>query len=207
MSSTKALLLGIAAALAAIAGLVAAQYMLVPKTIEMASGTLLQKPRPIADFQLADTSGAPFDKARLQGHWSLVFTGFTYCPDVCPTTMGLIKTLKSRLDAQQRPLQVVFVSIDPERDTPEQLQRYVAYFDPGFVGVTGPNEQLDKLMASLSLVYAKVPGDSPQTYTMDHSAALVLVNPQGEVAGYFLPPLKPDALAADLERVLPVAAS
>jgi len=202
MTPAKAITLGVAAALAALAGLVVAQLMLTPKDIEIASGTLLKQPRAIEAFQLSDTAGAPFDNARLQGHWSLVFAGFTYCPDVCPSTLAMLKGLKGKLDAAQTPLQVVFVSVDPQRDTPDKLDRYVHYFSPEFVGITGSEAELEKLARSMSLVFAKVPGSTPDSYTMDHSAALVLINPQAQVAGYFLPPHHVDALSADLQRVI-----
>ncbi len=207
MSSSKSLLLGVIAALAAIAGLVVAQFALAPKTVQIDSGTLLKSPRPIEDFKLVDSAGQGFDKSRLEGHWSLVFTGFTYCPDVCPNTLALLKSVKSQLDAAQVPMQVVFVSVDPERDTPEKLGLYAHYFDPTFIGATGPTAELDKLMRNLSLVYAKVPGDKPDSYTMDHSAALVLVNPQAQVTGYFLPPHRVDALARDLQKIAGTSAS
>lgn len=200
MSASKTVVFGAVAAVAAVAGLVVAQLLMQPSRIR--SGTLLQQPRAIEAFELSDTRGAPFTKAQLQGRWSLVFAGFTHCPDVCPNTLAVLKTVKARLDAQQRDLQVVFVSVDPERDTAQKLDQYVHYFDPAFVGATGPNEELDKLARSLSLVYAKVPGDAPAGYTLDHSAALVLINPQAQVAAYFMPPHRVDTLSADLAGIV-----
>lgn len=200
MSASKTVVFGAVAAVAAVAGLVVAQLLMQPSRIR--SGTLLQQPRAIEAFELSDTRGAPFTKAQLQGRWSLVFAGFTHCPDVCPNTLAVLKTVKARLDAQQRDLQVVFVSVDPERDTAQKLGQYVHYFDPAFVGATGPNEELDKLARSLSLVYAKVPGDAPAGYTLDHSAALVLINPQAQVAAYFMPPHRVDTLSADLAGIV-----
>jgi protein SCO1/2 len=202
MSPTKAISIGVIAALAALGGLLVATTMGGPKNIEIQSGTLLKQPRLIEPFQLADSSGAPFDNARLQGHWSLVFAGFTFCPDVCPTTLATLKTLKSKLDAAQAPVQVVFLSVDPERDTLPILDKYVHYFSPDFIGATGPDAELEKFARSLSLVYAKVPGATADSYTMDHSAALVLINPQAQVAGYFLPPHQVDQLSADLQSVI-----
>jgi protein SCO1/2 len=99
-------------------------------------------------------------------------------------------------------VQFVFLSVDPERDTPESLERYVHYFNPRFRGITGPNAELDRLQPQLGFVYVKVPGPSPESYTMDHSAALILINPQAQVAGYFTPPLRADALAQDLSTVI-----
>jgi protein SCO1/2 len=202
MTPVKALTLGVVGAIAAIAGLVVAQFAFQPKNTRIESGTLLQQPRAIGDFALSDTAGAPFTKAQFENRWSLVFAGFTYCPDICPNTLALLKSVKKELDAGGHPVQVVFVSVDPERDSAAKLDQYVHYFDPAFVGATGSNEELDKLMRSLSLIYAKVPGATPESYTMDHSAALVLVNPQAQVAGYFLPPHRPQALSADLARVV-----
>lgn len=202
MSPAKSLTLGVFAALAAIAGLVAAQYWSTAKNPQLETGTLLREPRAIADFQLKDSSGAVFDRSRFVGHWSLVFVGFTYCPDVCPSTLGVLKSLHARLEAEKLPLQTVFVSVDPERDSLEKLGRYVHYFDPAFIGATGSTAQLDVLTQSLSLVYAKVPGSSPTDYTLDHSAALVLINPDAQVAAYFLPPHRLDAMTKDLAGLL-----
>lgn len=202
MKPTKAIIIGVVAALAALAGLVVAQLMLTDRGIKVSSGTLLKQPRSIEAFTLRDTSGAPFDNSRLAGQWSLVFAGFTFCPDVCPNTLGVLKSLKAKLDEAQAPLQVVFVSVDPERDSLDRLGTYVHYFDPRFVGVTGAVAELEKLARSMSLVFAKVPGTTPDSYTMDHSSALVLINPQGQVFGYFLPPHRLDALAADLVSLI-----
>lgn len=201
-SSTQSVLFGVVAALAAVAGLVVAQLHFGSKTPSIESGTLLSKPRPIAEFQLVDSAGHPFGRSRLEGQWTLIFTGFTYCPDVCPNTLAVLKGVKARLDEAKVPLQVVFVSVDPERDTGERLGLYTHYFNPDFIGATGNRDNLDSLTRSLSLIYAKVPGTTPDSYTMDHSAALVLVNPQAEVAGYFLPPHRPEALVRDLENVV-----
>jgi protein SCO1/2 len=198
MKPSKAILIGVFGALAALAGLVAAQLMLSSSGVKLGSGTLLKQPRTVEAFTLRDTSGAPFDNRRLSGQWSLVFAGFTFCPDVCPNTLGLLKSLNAKLDEAQAPLQVVFVSVDPERDSLDRLDTYVHYFDPRFVGVTGEVTELEKLARSMSLVFAKVPGATPDSYTMDHSSALVLINPQGQVVGYFLPPHRLDALTADL---------
>ena len=202
MSPAKAISIGVVAALAALAGLVVATLMSGSKNIELETGTLLKQPRAIEAFALKDSSGALFDNARLTGHWTLVFAGFTYCPDVCPSTLAMLKGLKPQLDAANTPVQVVFLSVDPQRDTPAVLDRYVHYFSPAFVGVTGSDDELEKLARSLSLVYAKVPGDTPESYTMDHSAALVLINPDAQVTAYFLPPHRVNELAADLQRVV-----
>ncbi len=194
--------LGVFAALAAVAGVIVAAFVFAPKTISVQSGTLLQQPRPIADFTLQGIGGQPFTRQSFEGHWSLVFTGFTHCPDVCPNTLALLKALTAKLEAASVPLQIVFISIDPERDKPKNLATYVRYFDSDFIAATGPNAELDKLARSIGFVYAKVPGATPESYTMDHSSALILINPQGQVAGYFSPPLNVEALAADFTGII-----
>ncbi len=168
----------------------------------ISSGTLLQNPRTLPSFTLTDEKGQPFTQQNLLGHWTLMFPGFTYCPDVCPTTLGLLKTVQAQLGDQASKLQVVLFSIDPQRDTPEVLQRYVSFFSPGFKGVTTPEPGLQQLAAALGVAYIKVPGDVEGDYTMDHSSALVLLNPQGQLAGYFTPPFQVDALVKDLNSLL-----
>lgn len=169
---------------------------------EIASGTLLREPRPVAPFALADQDGKPWGNAQLEGHWTVLFPGFTHCPDVCPTTLGLMKQLGARLRAGGGSVEFVFLSVDPERDTPAQLKAYVNHFDPAIRGVTGPREQIDALCAALGLAYLKIPGATDTDYTIDHTAALVLLDPRGRVAGYFQAPHKLDTLAADLAGIV-----
>ena len=187
------------AALAALGlGIFAASRIYAPAGPRLQSGTLLREPRPVAAFALVDHEKHPYSNAQLRDHWTLLFAGFTHCPDVCPTTLGVMKQLAQREPA----LDYVFLSVDPERDTPERLKTYVAYFGPAIRGVSGSREQLDALCASLGLAYLKIPGASDAEYTVDHTAALVLLDPRGRVAGYFQPPHKLDTLAADLAGIV-----
>ena len=103
--------------------------------LALRAGTALPEPRALPDFALVDQAGRPFGRARFEGRWSLLFTGFTHCPDVCPTTLALMAELRRRVARDD--LQFVFVSVDPERDTPEVVARYLAHFDPALVGATG----------------------------------------------------------------------
>ncbi|MEQ1438181.1 SCO family protein [Fontimonas sp. SYSU GA230001] len=195
------------AALAAIAGLLAAVLLRAPASrAPIESGTLLQAPRALPDFALLDENAQPFTNRQLEGRWTLIFPGFTYCPDVCPTTLGLLKNVEAQLGDKAQKLQIVLFSVDPERDTPETLNRYVHHFSPRFKGATTAEPALKTLAQALGVAYVKVPGESPvdgaDNYTMDHSAALVLINPRGELAGYFTPPLRVDSLVRDLARIL-----
>ena len=144
------------------------------------------------------SSGRPFGPAALENRWSLVFTGFTHCPDLCPTTLAFLASLRSQIPG--RTLQIVFVSVDPERDTPEAIASYLAHFDPGFVGVTGARADIERFTKALGVAQVRNPGVGGE-YTVDHSAALVLIDPKVRVAGYFLPPHDERALAADLARL------
>ena len=192
-----------AAALCALGlGVFAGQRLLAPRqTTPLQSGILLAEPRAVAPFTLTDQDGQPYAPAQLQGHWTLLFAGFTHCPDVCPTTLALMAQLRGRLPAAA-PLELLVLSVDPERDTPDRLKTYTAHFGGAVRGVTGPTAQLEAFCANLGLAFLKVPGASPGEYTMDHSTALVLFDPSGRIAGYFQAPHKLDTLAADLAGIV-----
>jgi protein SCO1/2 len=193
-----------AAAVAALAlGIFSASRLLAPRAApQLASGTLLTQPRAIAPFALTDHDGAPYTQQQLQGRWTLLFAGFTHCPDVCPTTLALMGQLRGQLAAGPERLGLVFLSVDPERDTPARLKAYVDHFGAAIRGVTGPGPALDAFCASLGLAYVKVPGSGAGDYTVDHSAALVLLDPQGRIAAYFQAPHRLDTLAADLSGIV-----
>ncbi len=204
MTPLKSLAMALVAASALGLGVwIASKWYAAAGPVALESGVLLPSPRPIAGFTLTDQDGRAFTNAQLQDRWSLLFAGFTHCPDVCPNTLHIMKLLEQRLQTGNRALNLVFVSVDPERDTPQLLQTYVRYFSPHLTGATGPAEELDRLCASLAIAYLKVPGATPGDYTMDHSTALVLINPQGRVAGYFQAPHKLDSIATDLARIIP----
>ena len=196
-------LLGLAAAIAALIGMAVGVIVLRPGTVmQLSSGSLLQTPKSIADFTLRGDDGKPFTKTDLDGHWTLIFTGYTFCPDVCPTTLADLKASVAKLGSDAARLRVLFISVDPERDTPERLAHYVHYFNPDFRAATADVAVLEKLGIELGFVFAKVPGATSDSYLMDHSAALILMNPHAELAGYLTPPFKPDAIAADLRPLM-----
>lgn len=167
----------------------------------IASGVLLDAPRTINDFTLLNANGGNFTRADLLGHWTVLFPGYTYCPDVCPTTLVTFKSIASQLGADASKVRFLFISVDPDRDTPARLAQYVHYFSPDFEAATGPDAELQKLGADLGFVYQKVPGSTPGTYLMDHSAALILINPQAQLVGYIMPPFKAETVSADLRSL------
>ena len=150
---------------------------------------LLETPRDFGELHLLDHHGDAFTRERLQGKWSLIFFGFTYCPDICPTTMSFLNELTGQLEGTEaEDTQVVMVSVDPARDTVEQLATYVPYFNPDFTGVTGEFLDIHRFATALNTPFRKVMGDG-EDYQVDHSANVVLINPRGDYHGFFRAPL------------------
>ena len=141
-------------------------------------------PIPIAPFSLKDQRGNNFSNEDLKGRWSLLFIGYTSCPDVCPTTMGKLTSAYASLN-QESDLQVIFMSVDPERDSTAKLDSYMNFFNPEFIAVTGEHKQLFPVTRSLGFVYAMV-GEGAD-YQVDHSASFALVSPQGEKVAIIKP--------------------
>ncbi len=168
--------------------------------VALRSGTAMPQRVPLGEFVLLDQHARPLTRSVFERRWTVVFAGFTNCPDVCPTTLVTLAGLRARLQ-QRTELQVVFLSVDPERDTPALLTQYLAHFDPAIIGATGAKQQLDRICADLGLAYLRNPGVAGE-YTVDHSAALVLVDPQARIAAYFRPPFDVDALAADITALM-----
>jgi protein SCO1/2 len=157
---------------------------------------LLETPRDLGAFELVDHHGEPFDAARLEGRWSLLFFGFTYCPDICPTTMAFLNDFVAGLEPEEAlDTQVVMVSVDPARDTVPQLASYVPFFNADFLGVTGEFLEIHRFATALNTPFRKVPGDGEQ-YSVDHSSNVVLINPRGDYHGFFKPPLEQEKMRA-----------
>jgi protein SCO1/2 len=161
---------------------------------------LISTPRVLDDWRLRLSDGGEASAATLQGRWTLVFLGFTHCPDVCPTTLQTLslaqKEWENTLPEARRP-RVLFVSADPERDSPQIVGDYAHYFHASTLAASPTPEQLGAFAKALGLVFMKVPG-ADGDYSIDHSATLVLLDPQGRQAGLLSPPLDAQAIAADL---------
>ena len=153
-------------------------------------------------LELPDVDGTPRSLADWKGKVTVVFFGYTQCPDVCPTTMTELAAIRKSLGAEGDKLQSVFVTIDPERDTPEILKAYVANFGPGFTALRGTPEQTAATAKEFKVFFAKVPGRNGGNYTMDHSAASFVFDPAGRVRLYV--PYGGDAkkFAADLKQLV-----
>lgn len=150
---------------------------------------LFDAPRIIKSFNLVDQKGEGFTEKNLQGKWTLMFFGFTHCPDICPTTLAKLAQVYKQLDADlQKQTQVVMVSVDPARDTQEKLAEYMPYFNQDFIGVTGEFTEILKFSRNVNAVFNKVvTGDD---YTVDHSGNIVLINPDGHYQGFIKPPFE-----------------
>lgn len=167
------------------------------------AATVLPQPRPLPQVHLVSADGDPFGRERLAGGWHLLFFGFTHCPDICPNTLGLLATIEERLaERGTQPPQVVFVSVDPRRDDPATLREYLDYFDADFIGATGPLAEIERLTQALYLPFDYVGDVESGDYTVDHSGALILVDPQARAVAYFSAPHDPETLTADLRRLV-----
>lgn len=168
------------------------------------SATVLSEPVTPPDFHLTYSNGDPFTKLSLQGAWSFLFFGYTYCPDICPTTLALLNEVENQL--QQTPLGIkrkyVFISIDPQRDSLEHLGEYVAFFNPLFMSATGPEEELRTLAKPLGIRYQRSPEKRPRgDYLIDHSATILLFNPDGKLQALISPPHDATVIAEDFNKI------
>ncbi len=167
--------------------------------------TVISNPRSLEPFTLHDHKGEPFTLSSLQGKWTFLNFGYTYCPDVCPTTLATLARLNAGLEENgvEVPYQVVFVSIDPERDTQKRLADYVPYFSPGFIGVRGEEGDLRKITGQLGVLYVRVEGEenTAMKYLMDHTASVILIDPEGRLRAVFSAPHKASAMLEDFRII------
>lgn len=154
------------------------------------------------DFQLTGHDGRPRTLKDFRGKAVVVFFGYTHCPDVCPTTLSEIAEAKRLLGPDGARVQGVFVTVDPQRDTPEMLKAYMANFGPDFVALRGTPDELAAVAKEYKIYYKKVDGKTPDSYTMDHSAGSYVYDPQGRVRLYTRYGTGPEALASDLKILL-----
>ena len=150
---------------------------------------LFDTPRDPGEFSLIDHHGSPFTREDLIDHWTLIFFGFTHCPDICPTTMAELAELKAQLvGTEASDARVVMLSVDPARDTPERLAQYASYFHTDFIGVTGDFTDILSFAQRLNAPFRKV-SEPDGAYQMEHSANVILMNPRGDYHGFFRAPL------------------
>ena len=172
--------------------------------VDLTTGTMITPSRELPDFSLIDQQGRPFRSADLRGRWSMLFFGYTNCPDLCPTTLATLAAMEKRLRAAKAPVlpQVIFVSVDAKRDTPAQMAKYVPYFDPGFIGLTAPDQPSIEAVAKKLGVSVIIEPAADGKYTVDHSGAIFVVDPAGKITAILSGPFGVDALQGDFQRIV-----
>jgi len=154
------------------------------------------------NFSLESASGGRKSIGDFRGKIVVVFFGFTQCPDVCPTTMADLATVKKELGADGDKLQVIFITLDPERDSPELLQKYVPGFDPSFIALYGSPQQIAATAKDFKIFYQKVPGRTPGSYSIDHTAGAFVFDRDGRLRLFIRHGTPPADIAADIRRLI-----
>jgi protein SCO1/2 len=192
-------------ALAAALGLWAAQRWFAQPAAgpQLQAVKLFEQPRELPAYSLQQSDGTQLVPGELKGHWTVVFLGFTHCPDVCPTTLAQLAQAQKQWAALPDAIRprLLFVSVDPERDTPDAIGEYAHGFHRDTLAATADVPALESFAKSLSMVFAKVPapeGAPADQYSMDHSAAMAVLDPQGRLSGFITPPFDPRDIAADM---------
>jgi protein SCO1 len=187
-----------------IAGAGAALLWRHPAPPDLVTGTYLSPRREVADFSLIDQHGRKFDRSNLHGHWSMLFFGYTNCPDFCPSTLAMLAAMEQGLRADSaavRP-QVIFVSVDAKRDTPAQLAQYVPYFDPEFIGLTAADQPTIQAVAKRMGVAVIITPHADGSYSVDHSGTIFVLDPGGRLAAVLTGPFTVDGLKGDFSRIV-----
>lgn len=170
------------------------------RAISVAGMTVLEPASPLPEFRLHDQNNQVFDLARLRGKWSFVFFGYTHCPDICPTTLVVLRDVQKIAGGKEQGVQYIFVSVDPDRDKTATLKNYASYFHPEFIGATGGHGELMRLTRALGAYYES--GEAQNgNYEVHHSAAIFLIDPEARLRALFAGPHDAARLAQGLQRL------
>jgi protein SCO1/2 len=183
----------------ALVGLIFGVFLTKPYELR---GSVIDPPVPAPTFSLDSSHGNSYSLISHQGKFILVFFGYTFCPDVCPTTLYEMKELKNRLGDKAEHLEFVFITLDPERDTKDQLTRYLASFDDSFFGLTGNEDTLSKVWKDYGVFREIQPSESSTNYLIDHSARMYLIDPQGQLISTYLSGMPIDDMVADFQYLI-----
>lgn len=167
---------------------------------EIETGTLLTQPKTLPEFELLNHHGETITRRDLTGQWSLLFTGFTSCPDICPATIYILNALDEKLRDNQDEFRMILLSVDPERDTPGVMAQYIELLSPSLTGITGSMSGVEQFCNEIGMSFIHIPGTAGK-YTVEHSGALVLIDPRARISGYFRPPFDPVRMARDLQAI------
>jgi cytochrome oxidase Cu insertion factor (SCO1/SenC/PrrC family) len=153
-------------------------------------------------FELVDQDGNPVTDQTFKGRLTLIYFGFTFCPDACPTALGVMSAALDKLDVAADRVVPILITVDPDRDTPPTLKDYVSNFHPGMVGLTGTPEQIAKVAKAYHVFYQKAPGTTPEDYVMDHTLLIYLMDGEGKYLRYFGPDATADQIAEEIRKHL-----
>lgn len=198
---TQRTLVGLVAVVALITGVIGALYIAPPDSninepAQTTSFRFYPAPRALSEFQLTTQYGETLTQDSLKEQWTLVFLGYTFCPDICPTTMAGLNRVYSQIQAvdSEYPVKVLFISVDPKRDSVERLKEYTGFFNKEFIAATGEHKYLFPLTRSMGMMYAMAESTDNPNYLVDHSGSIVVINPQAQVVGRFKPQATPGKL-------------
>ncbi|MEX2352775.1 MAG: SCO family protein [Gammaproteobacteria bacterium] len=188
-------LIGIGAAV----GIYTSGYNDTRQSPEAVDGLLWPEPKQIQEFTIVDHTGEEFGLENLKGKWSFLFFGYTYCPDVCPITLSVLDKFYSNHENDD--VQVLLITVDPERDTPARLAEYTGYFNEDFIGLGGSMEQINSLAAQIGISYMYHPPDEDGSYLVDHTSAVFLLDPQARLVSIFSAPHNPAAIRSRFNQI------
>lgn len=202
-SAWQNLLIAVAAMLALVAGYYLGNIASGKKP-ELKTATVLPQPKALEDFSLVDKNNQPLTLDSLKGKWTLAFFGYTYCPDICPTALTSMAEVSEALGSMADQTRTLFISVDPQRDTPDHMKKYVEFFNPDFDAATGEDTQLRALTRQVGVQYKLHEPDKDGNYLVDHSAWLIILNPAGQfhavISGSHYP--NPAGMAADIQQII-----
>jgi protein SCO1/2 len=188
--------------LALLAGMVAVFLLLGSTRPYTYQGSLIDPPVEAPQFELRDVDGQRFRLSDLNGQVVIIFFGYTSCPDVCPVTLTEFLRVRSKLGDQAEKVSFVFVTVDPERDTPERMKKYLTNFDPAIIGLTGEREGLESVWASYGVYEAKVDGGSESNYLVDHSSRIYVIDEAGNLLLTYLFGTDYQVIAEDVRHLV-----
>ena len=176
-----------------------------PEQLSQMGTVLFETPRAVDWQNLQSHKGQNFSNDNLKGGWTMVYFGYTFCPDICPITLSQLNKLDTKLKKDEpelaKKMRYVMVSVDPRRDTVEKLNGYVPHFNPDFVGITGGMKDIHNLAVQMNIPYTPVVEPEDEYYLVDHGANIAVINPKGDYHGFIRPPLEPEKLAKVMKAI------
>lgn len=164
-------------------------------------GLFWPNPKQLNDFNTLDQAGKSFGLEQIEGKWSFIFFGYTHCPDVCPITMSVMNDVYNQISANNNHLQIIFVSVDPERDTAEKLAQYVSYFNKDFIGLGGDTKMVDSLTKQIGVAYFLNNEEQKEGYLVDHSASIFVFDPKARMVGKLSTPHEPTKMIEQFTQI------